>query len=240
MNGVHCQTSTVTIDASGWSEMNATELKPRKFEHLVEDPEERREHLLLPDQRRHDRHQQERRDQQRAHEPLPEELPVEQDREQRPEERATGRRRGRSSCTLVHIAWRKNGSLKICLVVVDPDELRRLGDQRLRLVLQVGEAVVDADEERQLRDRDREEQRREQRQPPTPRGGERISDPSPAAWRRRLSRASCYLIACDAICWHWLERVGVLRRAGDHAREELGAPVADILELRDADVLHTR
>src|SRR2546430_10229663 len=33
---------------------------------------------------------------------------------------------------------------------------------------------------------------------------------------------------------------GVLRRAGDHAREELGAPVADILELRDADVLHTR
>ena len=86
MNGVHCQTSTVTIDASGWSEMNATELKPRKLEHLVEDPEERREHLLLPDQRRDDRHQQERRDQQRAHEPLPEELPVEQDREQRSED----------------------------------------------------------------------------------------------------------------------------------------------------------
>src|SRR6266480_7616003 len=36
------------------------------------------------------------------------------------------------------------------------------------------------------------------------------------------------------------ERRRVLRRTGDHAREELGAPVADILELRDADVLHTR
>src|SRR3954449_8642851 len=32
----------------------------------------------------------------------------------------------------------------------------------------------------------------------------------------------------------------ILRRTGDHAREELGAPIADILELRDADVLHTR
>src|SRR2546429_7837678 len=36
------------------------------------------------------------------------------------------------------------------------------------------------------------------------------------------------------------QRVGVLHRAGDHAREELGAAVADILELRNADVLHTR
>src|SRR5436309_1616113 len=33
---------------------------------------------------------------------------------------------------------------------------------------------------------------------------------------------------------------GVLRRARDHAREELSAPVADVLELRDTDVLHTR
>src|SRR6266540_4027081 len=36
------------------------------------------------------------------------------------------------------------------------------------------------------------------------------------------------------------ERSVNVRRAGDHAREELGAPSADILELRDADVLHTR
>src|SRR5260370_40107055 len=35
------------------------------------------------------------------------------------------------------------------------------------------------------------------------------------------------------------QRVRVLHRAGDHAREELGAAVPDILELRDADVLHT-
>src|SRR3954465_14448848 len=34
--------------------------------------------------------------------------------------------------------------------------------------------------------------------------------------------------------------VGVLHRAGDHAREELGTAVADVLELRDADVLHAR
>src|SRR5579859_2973899 len=33
--------------------------------------------------------------------------------------------------------------------------------------------------------------------------------------------------------------VSVLRRARDHAREELGTAVADVLELRDADVLHT-
>ena len=86
MNGVHCQTRTVTIDASGWSEMNATELKPRKVEPLVEDPEQRREHLLLPDQGRDDGHEQERRDQQRPDQTLPEELAVEQDREQRSEE----------------------------------------------------------------------------------------------------------------------------------------------------------
>src|SRR6266540_6674201 len=36
------------------------------------------------------------------------------------------------------------------------------------------------------------------------------------------------------------ERSRVLRRTCDHAREELRAPVADILELRDANVLHTR
>src|SRR6266516_196877 len=36
------------------------------------------------------------------------------------------------------------------------------------------------------------------------------------------------------------DRGRVLRRTGDDAREELGAPVADILELWDADVLHTR
>src|SRR6266496_623970 len=32
----------------------------------------------------------------------------------------------------------------------------------------------------------------------------------------------------------------ILHRTGDHAREQLGAPVADILELWNADVLHTR
>src|SRR5438128_604088 len=36
------------------------------------------------------------------------------------------------------------------------------------------------------------------------------------------------------------DRCSVLRRTGDHAREELRAPVADVLELRDPDVLHTR
>src|SRR5205814_1077874 len=36
------------------------------------------------------------------------------------------------------------------------------------------------------------------------------------------------------------ERGRILHRTGDHAREELRAAVADILELRDADVLHTR
>src|SRR4051812_10628490 len=45
-------------------------------------------------------------------------------------------------------------------------------------------------------------------------------------------------LRCDVLTL--AECVGVLHRAGDHAREELGAPVADILELRNADVLHTR
>src|SRR6266511_1531448 len=36
------------------------------------------------------------------------------------------------------------------------------------------------------------------------------------------------------------ERRAALRRPGDHAREELGAPIADVLELRNADILHTR
>src|SRR2546423_15271498 len=36
------------------------------------------------------------------------------------------------------------------------------------------------------------------------------------------------------------QRVGVLLGAGDHAREELCAAIADVLELWDADGLHTR
>src|SRR5258708_35370706 len=48
-----------------------------------------------------------------------------------------------------------------------------------------------------------------------------------------LDRVRCDLLTLT-------ERVGVLHRTRDHAREELGATVADILELRDADVLNTR
>src|SRR4051812_33499413 len=36
------------------------------------------------------------------------------------------------------------------------------------------------------------------------------------------------------------ERGRVLHRTGGHPREQLGATVADVLELRNADVLHTR
>src|SRR5580765_5733212 len=57
-----------------------------EVQHLVEDPEERREHLLLPEQGRDNGHQQERRDQQRPDETLPKETAIEQDREQRSEE----------------------------------------------------------------------------------------------------------------------------------------------------------
>src|SRR5438094_4476502 len=45
-------------------------------------------------------------------------------------------------------------------------------------------------------------------------------------------------LRCDLLALAQCSRV--LRRTGDHAREELRAPVADILELRDADVLDTR
>src|SRR5205814_180025 len=48
---------------------------------------------------------------------------------------------------------------------------------------------------------------------------------------RLLDRLRCDVLAL-------VECLGVLRRAGDHAREELGAAVANVLELRNADVLH--
>src|SRR6185503_9283184 len=44
-------------------------------------------------------------------------------------------------------------------------------------------------------------------------------------------RAGGYLLALT-------ERRAAFRRPGDHTREKLGAPVADILELRNAYVLH--
>src|SRR3954447_14787476 len=44
-------------------------------------------------------------------------------------------------------------------------------------------------------------------------------------------------LGCDSLAL--AECRGVLRRAGDHTREELRTTVSDILELRDADVLHS-
>src|SRR6188472_2935551 len=43
-------------------------------------------------------------------------------------------------------------------------------------------------------------------------------------------------LRCDLLAL--AQRSGVLHRARDDAREELRTPVSDILELRDADVLH--
>src|SRR5262249_48135940 len=48
-----------------------------------------------------------------------------------------------------------------------------------------------------------------------------------------LDRLRCDLLALA-------QRLRVARRTGKHAREELRAPVADVLELRDADFLHAR
>src|SRR5580765_3248900 len=75
-------------------------------------------------------------------------------------------------------------------------------------------------------------------------GEEKGSPTWPLAVGRSVASAATFMnrlldrLRRDALAL--AQRVGVLRRAGDHAREELGAPVADILELRDADVLHTR
>src|SRR4029077_13580628 len=87
-------------------------------------------------------------------------------------------------------------------VILEPDKPRRLGNQRLCLVLQVGEAVIDAHQERQLRSQDQEDQGRKQRQPPTPRGRERISV-LPLACGVGGSHPLAYLMAEEAICWHW-------------------------------------
>src|SRR5919198_1439313 len=45
-------------------------------------------------------------------------------------------------------------------------------------------------------------------------------------------------LCCDSLAL--TERGRVLQRAGDHRREQLCAAVADVLELRDADVLYAR
>src|SRR3954454_1602771 len=58
-----------------------------------------------------------------------------------------------------------------------------------------------------------------------------LSVASAVLMNRLLDRLRCDVLAL-------LECVGVLRRAGDHAREELGAAIADVLELRHSDVLH--
>src|ERR671930_404912 len=58
-----------------------------------------------------------------------------------------------------------------------------------------------------------------------------LSVASAVLMNRLLDRLRCDVLAL-AQC------VGVLQRAGDHAREELRETVADVLELRDADVLH--
>src|SRR5438132_541448 len=126
MNGVHCQTRTVTIDASGWSEMKATALKPRK------------------------------------------------------------------GSTVTRILKSSAGSR---------------GSRRRH-------------------------------------GEEKGSPTRPLAVGRTVASAATFMnqlldrLRRDALTL--AQRVGVLRRAGDHAREELGAAIADVLELWDADVLHTR
>src|SRR5207253_8743697 len=150
-------------------------VEAEEVEHLVEDPEKRREHLLLPDQGGNDRHQEERGDQQRADEALPEELAEEQDREQR----ADDQRQDDREYGHLHARPHRLSEERIAEaapVVLEADELRRLRYQRLRLVFEVGEAVVDADEKRQLRDRKEVEQCRQQGEPPAPRGGEWITD----------------------------------------------------------------
>src|SRR6476620_2093376 len=48
-----------------------------------------------------------------------------------------------------------------------------------------------------------------------------------------LDRLGCDLLALA-------QRTRVLQRSGDHTREQLSAAVPDVLELWDADVLHSR
>src|SRR3954463_13049894 len=58
-----------------------------------------------------------------------------------------------------------------------------------------------------------------------------LSVASAVLMNRLLDRLRCDVLTLTQ-CF------GVLHRAGDHAREELGAAVADVLELWYADVLH--
>src|SRR5213080_2894887 len=75
-------------------------------------------------------------------------------------------------------------------------------------------------------------------------GEEKGSPTWPLALGRTVASAAAFMnrlldrLRRDALTL--TQRVGVLHRAGDHAREELGAAIADVLELWDADVLHTR
>ena len=86
MNGVHCQTSTITMDQNGQRSTNAIGVEAEGLEEPVEDAERGAEHLVLPHQAGHHRHDQEWRDEQRAGEALTEELAVEQERQDRADE----------------------------------------------------------------------------------------------------------------------------------------------------------
>ena len=205
----------------------------------VEDAVEAAEHLVLPDEPDDHGHQQERRDQQRAHQALPEELAVEQQRERRPEhERAEdGEHR---QLDAHHDGVAEELVAEQLAVVVQPDEVPRPG----RHDPPVREAVIDAHHERDLREQDHDDQRRQQRQPPTPRLAQwmttglrrdRGGGPWPnrwCSWRQRCLglRSLPADLRCDVLA---VAQRGVDRRpSGDHRRELLGALVADVLELR--------
>src|SRR3954466_7627256 len=73
-------------------------------------------------------------------------------------------------------------------------------------------------------------------------GEEKGSPTRPLALGRAVASAATLMVRLpdrlrrDALAL--TQRVGVLQRAGDHAREELRAAIADVLELWNADVLH--
>jgi len=110
------------------------------------------------------------RDQERTDDSPAEEMAVDQDRQQRAECEREQNRRHR------HHDRRDRGVAEELVarelaVVANADEPPRGG----RIDRPIREAVVDVQNERDLRDDDREEQCRQQRQAPTPRPGELVS-----------------------------------------------------------------
>ena len=195
MNGVHCHTSAA-IDrrhregrhpVDGRALLGAEQL-PDPVQDAVEQAVVGVVERVLPQQRRGHRHHQERRDQQGAGEAAAGELPVEQHRQAKPEQQAEDHDRGGQHDRVDHRVPQP-GVGEDGAVVGEPGERRVVAHPEEALLPGLEHVPVqrgdrDRQQERDLGDEDREDQRRQQRAAPAPplRAGHGAGRPAGALW----------------------------------------------------------